>query len=61
VSWCAFLKTIWNHHEIFYLLLLAAIASFTLIDTKPTLYIIGDSTVKNGDGTGKNANGVGVQ
>ncbi|MDB5210686.1 MAG: rhamnogalacturonan acetylesterase [Sediminibacterium sp.] len=29
------------------------VASFTLIDQKPTLYIIGDSTVKNGDGTGK--------
>ena len=28
--------------------------SFTGIDKKPTLYIIGDSTVKNGDGTGKN-------
>jgi rhamnogalacturonan acetylesterase len=37
----------------FSLLLLVTIASFTLIDTKPTLYIIGDSTVKNGDGTGK--------
>jgi rhamnogalacturonan acetylesterase len=28
--------------------------SFTFIDHKPVLYIIGDSTVRNGDGTGKN-------
>jgi lysophospholipase L1-like esterase len=28
--------------------------SFTFIEHKPVLYIIGDSTVKNGDGTGKN-------
>ena len=33
-----------------------ALSSFTLIyfKQKPTLYIIGDSTVRNGDGTGKN-------
>jgi rhamnogalacturonan acetylesterase len=36
-------------------LLVAAISlSFVLIKSKPVLYIIGDSTVKNGDGTGKN-------
>ena len=28
--------------------------SFTFMKHKPVLYIIGDSTVKNGDGTGKN-------
>ncbi|MEP6673622.1 MAG: rhamnogalacturonan acetylesterase [Ferruginibacter sp.] len=28
--------------------------SFTFVIHKPVLYIIGDSTVKNGDGTGKN-------
>ncbi|NCI49702.1 rhamnogalacturonan acetylesterase [Sediminibacterium roseum] len=28
--------------------------AFRLPDSKPTLYIIGDSTVKNGDGTGAN-------
>jgi len=30
------------------------LVSFTLIDQKPVLYIIGDSTVKNSDGSGKN-------
>ncbi len=30
------------------------IVSFTLIHQKPVFYIIGDSTVRNGDGTGKN-------
>ncbi len=30
------------------------LVSFTLIQSKPVLYIIGDSTVKNGDGSGKN-------
>jgi lysophospholipase L1-like esterase len=34
----------------FFLVLVA----FTIADHKPVLYIIGDSTVKNGDGTGKN-------
>jgi rhamnogalacturonan acetylesterase len=38
------------------LLLLTALSSFVIIQQahKPVLYIIGDSTVKNGDGTGKN-------
>ena len=37
------------------LIAIAAIAvSFTFTDHKPVLCIIGDSTVKNGDGTGKN-------
>src|SRR5450432_2212168 len=31
-----------------------AALSFTLSKHKPVFYIIGDSTVKNGDGTGKN-------
>ena len=30
------------------------LVSFTLIQTKPVLYIIGDSTVKNSDGSGRN-------
>ena len=28
--------------------------SFTMMQTKPVFYIIGDSTVRNGDGSGKN-------
>ncbi len=37
------------------LLLIAIIGlAFTFKKERPTLYIIGDSTVKNGDGTGKN-------
>jgi lysophospholipase L1-like esterase len=36
------------------LLLSVLLISFTLIDHKPVLYIIGDSTVKNSDGSGKN-------
>lgn len=31
-----------------------AIMSFAMFQSKPVFYIIGDSTVKNGDGTGKN-------
>lgn len=31
-----------------------ALVSFTAIKPRPVLYIIGDSTVRNGDGTGKN-------
>lgn len=30
------------------------IVSFTIIQPKPVFYIIGDSTVRNGDGTGRN-------
>lgn len=40
--------------KIFSLLFVAAMLSFTLLQQKPVFYIIGDSTVKNGDGTGKN-------
>lgn len=38
------------------LLAVAAVAamSFTLLQTKPVFYIIGDSTVRNGSGTGSN-------
>ena len=36
------------------LVLSVLLISFTLIDHKPILYIIGDSTVKNSDGSGKN-------
>lgn len=35
-------------------LLTVTLVSFSLIDHKPVLYIIGDSTVKNGDGSGRN-------
>src|SRR6187431_2342872 len=37
-----------------FLLIAVTSLSFVLIRSKPVLYIIGDSTVKNGDGTGKN-------
>ena len=36
------------------LVLSVLLVSFTLITHKPVLYIIGDSTVKNSDGSGKN-------
>ena len=36
------------------LLFVVIMMSFTLNEHKPVLYIIGDSTVKNGDGTGRN-------
>lgn len=36
------------------LVFVLAILSFTMFQSKPVFYIIGDSTVKNGDGTGKN-------
>src|SRR5687768_18121597 len=35
-------------------LLLCTLSSFILFQQKPVLFIIGDSTVKNGDGTGRN-------
>jgi rhamnogalacturonan acetylesterase len=43
-------------NKIKYRWLIAALAciSFSMQKEKPTLYIIGDSTVKNGDGSGKN-------
>jgi len=40
--------------RLFILLLAVIFVSFTLAGHKPVLYIIGDSTVKNGDGSGKN-------
>ena len=40
--------------KLFILLISVIGLSFTLIKHKPVLYIIGDSTVKNGDGSGKN-------
>jgi rhamnogalacturonan acetylesterase len=42
--------------KIFRILLVITIVSlsFTFIENKPVLYIIGDSTVRNGDGTGGN-------
>jgi rhamnogalacturonan acetylesterase len=41
-------------YTLFYLLtVLIAVSSFIFKPQKPVLYIIGDSTVKNGDGTGK--------
>ena len=39
--------------KIFLVIAVASIA-FTQVKHKPVLYIIGDSTVRNGDGTGKN-------
>ncbi|MDB5205535.1 MAG: rhamnogalacturonan acetylesterase, partial [Flavisolibacter sp.] len=37
------------------LLIVTALSSFVLLQKeKPVFYIIGDSTVRNGDGTGKN-------
>ena len=46
-------KKIWRY---FLLLLLASCATAKLLteDEKPVFYIIGDSTVRNGDGTGSN-------
>lgn len=41
-------------YSIVILLFSMALLSFTMYERKPVLYIIGDSTVKNGDGTGKN-------
>ncbi len=40
--------------KLFTLLFVVIIMSFAFDKHKPVLYIIGDSTVKNGDGTGKN-------
>lgn len=40
-------------HSIIALLFVVA-SSFVLLQQKPTLYIIGDSTVRNGDGSGRN-------
>lgn len=40
--------------KIFSLVSVLAVLSFNLLQQKPVFYIIGDSTVKNGDGTGKN-------
>jgi rhamnogalacturonan acetylesterase len=36
------------------LVVVLGIVSFTVMQTKPVFYIIGDSTVRNGDGSGKN-------
>lgn len=36
------------------LAVIAALLSFTMLQTKPVFYIIGDSTVRNGSGTGSN-------
>ena len=46
-----------KHHffrHIFILISVAVFSSFIYQKTKPVLYIIGDSTVRNGDGSGKN-------
>lgn len=40
--------------KVFALLFTLVIFSFTFIKKKPVFYIIGDSTVRNGDGLGKN-------
>jgi rhamnogalacturonan acetylesterase len=39
---------------LFLLLSVSCLFSFLLPDNRPVLYIIGDSTVRNGDGSGKN-------
>ncbi len=36
------------------LVVVLGIVSFTMMQTKPVFYIIGDSTVRNGDGSGRN-------
>lgn len=43
-----------KRYKLFTLLFVVIIMSFAFDKHKPVLYIIGDSTVKNGDGTGKN-------
>lgn len=40
--------------KIYSLVSVLAMLSFTLLQQKPVFYIIGDSTVRNGDGTGRN-------
>ena len=40
--------------KLFLLLFVAVVMAFTFSKHKPVLYIIGDSTVRNGDGTGRN-------
>ena len=45
-----------SRHKIFFasLFLFIALSSFVLLqDKRPVFYIVGDSTVRNGDGTGK--------
>ena len=41
--------------KFFILLLFITVTAFMNLQEKPTLYIIGDSTVKNGDGRGKDS------
>ena len=40
--------------KVTFIVLVSGLLAFTFFKPKPVLYIIGDSTVKNGDGTGKN-------
>nr|WP_294905699.1 rhamnogalacturonan acetylesterase [uncultured Lacibacter sp.] len=40
--------------QLLLLVVVAALLSFTMLQTKPVFYIIGDSTVRNGSGTGSN-------
>lgn len=41
-------------NKLFAFVVVLGIVSFTMMETKPVFYIIGDSTVRNGDGSGKN-------
>lgn len=40
--------------KLFFIAIVLGIVSFTMMQTKPVFYIIGDSTVRNGDGSGRN-------
>ncbi|MEJ8819416.1 rhamnogalacturonan acetylesterase [Lacibacter sp. H407] len=40
--------------KLFFIAIVLGIVSFTIMQTKPVFYIIGDSTVRNGDGSGRN-------
>lgn len=41
-------------NKLFAFVVVLGIVSFTMMESKPVFYIIGDSTVRNGDGSGKN-------
>lgn len=40
--------------KLLFLVIVLGIVSFSMMQTKPVFYIIGDSTVRNGDGSGRN-------
>ncbi|MEQ1798137.1 MAG: SGNH/GDSL hydrolase family protein, partial [Lacibacter sp.] len=41
-------------NKLLFISVVLGILSFTMMQSKPVFYIIGDSTVRNGDGTGRN-------